>query len=100
VDLAATENIAVVAGSQLNRNLESRPDKIPLLSDLRDSGRLEELSKVVLAVYRPGKYDQKADKQEFQVHILKNHQGETETFARLRWNLETHLITNGAPRDA
>jgi replicative DNA helicase len=100
VDLAATENIAVVAGSQLNRNLESRPDKIPLLSDLRDSGRLEELSKVVLAVYRPGKYDQKADKQEFQVHILKDHQGETETFARLRWNLETHLITNGAPRDA
>jgi replicative DNA helicase len=94
VDLAATEGIAVVAGSQLNRNLENRESKVPQLSDLRDSGRLEELSKVVLAVYREGKYVPSADPNELQVHILKNHQGETGCFARLRWNLETHSITD------
>lgn len=100
VDLAATEGIAVIAGSQLNRNLESRESKVPQLSDLRDSGRLEELSKVVLAVYRPGKYVPTADPAELQVHILKNHQGETGCFARLQWNLETHLISDGRDRDA
>ena len=92
VDLAVREDIAVIAGSQLNRQIESRTDKAPMLSDLRDSGRLEELAKVVLAVHRPAKYQSHADPTMFQVLVLKNHQGETDVSADLHWDLATHLI--------
>lgn len=94
VDLAVRENIAVIAGSQLNRGIENRTDKMPQLSDLRDSGRLEELAKVVLAVHRPAKYEPHADPTLFQVCVLKNHQGEADVRASLHWALETHLITD------
>lgn len=94
VDLAASENIAVVAGSQLNRAVESRDSKVPKLSDLRDSGRLEELAKVVLAVYRPAKYESGARPDQLDVIVLKNHQGDTDVAIGLQWDLELHLITD------
>jgi replicative DNA helicase len=55
-DAAKQDNLAYVVMSQLNRELEKRDDKRPQLSDLRESGSLEERSKCVVGVYRGAVY--------------------------------------------
>jgi replicative DNA helicase len=54
--LAKSENIAVLALHQLNRNVEARDNKRPMLPDLRESGSVEQDSDVVLFAYRDTYY--------------------------------------------
>lgn len=55
-DAAKADNIAYIVLSQLSRDVEKRPDKRPMMSDLRESGTLEERAKQIIALYRGSYY--------------------------------------------
>jgi replicative DNA helicase len=66
----------VIAVAQLNRSVESRPDKRPLLSDLRESGQIEADADVVAMLYRDDYYDEDSERPgEMDILIRKNRQG-------------------------
>lgn len=74
--LAMTYNIAVIAASQLSREIEKRADKTPILSDLRESGSLEQDADIVALLNRPGLYDELTDKRVLHIDIAKQRAGE------------------------
>ena len=82
--LAKELGVPILALSQLNRGVEKRKDGPPVLSDLRESGAIEQDADVVMFLHRPldekdGDAGQaaKADVQEIQLHIAKQRQGPT-----------------------
>ena len=83
--MAKELNVPVIVLSQLSRDTEKRPDKRPLMSDLRDSGTIEQDADVVLFLYRNSYYD-KADPMQnvCECILAKNRHGETGT-TQLGW---------------
>lgn len=76
--LAKELQIPVILLSQLNRSNEKRDSKRPLLSDLRDSGAIEQDADTVLFLHRPFYYSrQEADKGKLLIDLQKNRNGET-----------------------
>jgi replicative DNA helicase len=76
--LARELNVPVLAAAQLSRAVEQRADKEPQLSDLRESGSLEQDSDVVMFIHRPDLYDKDTLKQNIaNIKIAKHRNGPT-----------------------
>jgi replicative DNA helicase len=78
--LARDLDVPILALSQLSRAVEQRHDKRPILSDLRESGSLEQDADIVAFIYRDEYYDDESDQQGLaEVHIAKHRNGPTDT---------------------
>jgi replicative DNA helicase len=71
--LARELNVPVLAAAQLSRAVEQRTDKRPVLSDLRESGSLEQDSDIVMFIYRPDQYEKDTVKQNLAEIIIAKH---------------------------
>lgn len=95
--MAKEINAPVITLSQLSRASEQRTDHRPLLSDLRDSGSIEQDADIVLFLYREGYYtsdnvEESVDKNSGECIVAKNRHGETRTVS-LHWQGEYMRFT-------
>ncbi|BDV03301.1 MAG: replicative DNA helicase [Candidatus Hepatoplasma scabrum] len=98
--LARELNIPIIALSQLSRKVETREEKRPMMSDLRESGAIEQDADVVLLLYRPKYYHNNEENfkndnvvEELEVIIAKNRNGKT-GIINLDINMEIGKITS------
>lgn len=70
-------NVPIILVSQIGREVEKRQDKRPTISDLRESGNLEQDADVIGLLFREHYYDHERPKDEAEINIAKNRDGAT-----------------------
>lgn len=83
--LAKEINVPVIALSQLSRAVEQRPDHRPMLSDLRESGAIEQDADIVMFLYRDDYYNEDSEKKNIAEVILAKHRAGSTGTVDLRW---------------
>ena len=98
--LARELDVPVIALSQLSRNVESREDKKPQLSDLRESGAIEQDADIVMLLFRKSYYDSDAKEEaertgseELEINIAKHRNGATRRI-NLAFEANTNALMN------
>ncbi len=97
----------VLALSQLNRGVEKRKGDPPMLSDLRESGAIEQDADVVMFLHRPGDPEQEggsmqpqSDVQDIELHIAKQRQGPTGVVELVFFKTHTYFAEKQRERGA
>lgn len=88
--------IPIITLSQLNRGVENRVNRRPILSDLRESGAIEQDADLIMMLYRESYYDEEADKHLTELIINKQRNGPTGTI-ELKWVPEYGSFENQIP---
>lgn len=83
--LAKEINVPVIALSQLSRSVEQRPDHRPMLSDLRESGAIEQDADIVMFLYRDDYYNPDTEKKNIAEVILAKHRAGSTGTVELLW---------------
>ncbi|MGE7753290.1 replicative DNA helicase [Lysinibacillus fusiformis] len=86
-------NCPVISLAQLSRGVEKRPDKRPMLSDLRESGSIEEDADVVVFLYRDAYYSKNDEEDSLEIIIAKNREGEVGT-VNSKFNRWTGVVSD------
>ena len=95
--LAKEINVPVIALSQLSRAPEQRPDHRPMLSDLRESGAIEQDADIVMFLYRDDYYNEDSEKKNIAEVIIAKHRAGSTGTVELLWLCL--LYTSPSPRD-
>lgn len=90
--IAKELEVPIIVLSQMSRDIEKRADSTPKLSDLRDSGAIEQDSDMVMFLHNPSKYNKGLPNDEVELIIAKHRNGRLDNFV-LDWNGETGVFS-------
>jgi replicative DNA helicase len=95
-DLTRGGGPSVLALAQLSRTIEQRADKMPMASDLRSSGQIEQDADLILGLLRPAVYDEAEPPEDMLLGVIKHREGVPGAVIRLNWHGPTTSVSDPA----